>query len=139
MNLRPLPPQLIWAHPFGCAHAFLAVSAPRHFVFGTFVPTIPTCSAFVYGKTCGQSRISGAFGIPLEWFTILSIFLFLADFRKWYDLWSTAFHYICPPAAFNPVYDTTCGQKPSPPGIKFCDAVNNEKAVLQSTAISIFY
>ena len=35
----------------------------------------------------------------------------LSEIRKWYGLWSTAFHYICPPTAFNPVYDTNCGQK----------------------------
>ncbi len=111
LNPRPLPPQLKWAHPFGCAHAFLAVSAPRHFVFGTFVPIFPTCSGFVYGQTCGQTRIFGAFGVLFERFTMPPIFLFLVDFRKWYDLWSTAFHYICPPATLGPVYDTNCGQK----------------------------
>ena len=111
LNVRPLPPKLKWAHPFGCAHAFLDVCAPRHFVFGTFVPTIPTCSAFVYGKTCGQTRFSGTFGVLSERLTKLPIFHLLSAIRKWYDLWSTAFHYICPSAAFKPVYDTNCGQK----------------------------
>ena len=128
MNLRPLPPQLKWAHPFGCAHAFLAVSAPRHFVFGTFVPIFPTCSGFVYGKTCGQSRFSGAFGVLFERFTLPPIFHFLSAIRKWYGLWSPAFHYICPPPVSIPSMTQTV-VKNHRAGNRICDAVNNEKAV----------
>ena len=129
-HLLTLPPQLKWAHPFGCAHAFLAVSAPRHFVFGTFVPIFPTCPALSMVKHVDKAEFRGLSPFCLNGSQFSRFFFSSPASVNGTDCGHPlSIIYVRPPLS-NPSV-TQHVVKNHRAESKICDAVNNEKAILR--------